>query len=159
MLIASGAGSLLSEHWTSIRRRPHVAFAAILGLLTAFLLVLPAILERLVGIGFAAKLVVSAALLVPPALAMGMPFPTGLRSLAENASAQRSIEWAWAMNAAASVLGSVAAMLIALAWGLNATLAFGATAYLAALLLRRQLLGARAPFCYDQENPKISLES
>jgi len=38
------------------------------------------------------------------------------------------------MNAAASVLGSVLAMVIAIQFGLNVTLACGAAAYLLALL-------------------------
>jgi hypothetical protein len=75
---------------------------------------------------------------------MGMPFPTGLRALAalpapefpagQDAS-DNSVEWAWAMNAAASVLGSVLAMVIAIQFGLTVTLACGAVAYLLALLL------------------------
>jgi len=39
------------------------------------------------------------------------------------------------MNAASSVLGSVLAMVIAIHWGLNITLACGAGAYLAAVAL------------------------
>jgi hypothetical protein len=39
------------------------------------------------------------------------------------------------MNAAASVLGSVLAMVIAIQFGLNVTLACGAAAYLLALVL------------------------
>jgi hypothetical protein len=39
------------------------------------------------------------------------------------------------MNAAASVLGSVLAMVIAIQFGLTVTLACGAAAYLSALLL------------------------
>ncbi len=75
---------------------------------------------------------------------MGMPFPTGLRALAampapefpvgQDASSN-AVEWAWAMNAAASVLGSVLAMVIAIQFGLTATLACGAGAYLLALVL------------------------
>jgi len=45
------------------------------------------------------------------------------------------VEWAWAMNAAASVLGSVLAMVIAIQYGLTVTLACGAGAYLLALAL------------------------
>jgi hypothetical protein len=37
-----------------------------------------------------------------------------------------AVEWAWAMNAAASVLGSVLAMVIAIQFGLTVTLACGA---------------------------------
>ena len=75
---------------------------------------------------------------------MGMPFPTGLRAIAAMpapefpagpAASDNSVEWAWAMNAAASVLGSVLAMVIAIQFGLTVTLTCGAVAYFAALLL------------------------
>jgi hypothetical protein len=77
---------------------------------------------------------------------MGMPFPSGLRALAarssfaaagglKNNDAGNAVEWAWAMNAAASVLGSVLAMVIAIQFGLTATLACGIAAYALALLL------------------------
>ena len=49
------------------------------------------------------------------------------------------LEWAWAMNAGASVLGSVLAIVIAIQFGLNATLACGAIAYFFALALSRSL--------------------
>jgi hypothetical protein len=45
------------------------------------------------------------------------------------------VEWAWALNAASSVLGSVLAMVIAIQFGLHAALACGALAYAAAILL------------------------
>jgi spermidine synthase len=51
------------------------------------------------------------------------------------AFADNAVEWAWAMNAAASVLGSVLAMVIAIQFGLTVTLACGAAAYLLALVL------------------------
>jgi hypothetical protein len=82
---------------------------------------------------------------------MGMPFPTGLRALAasypenglfDQASARKApVEWAWAMNAGASVLGSVTAILIAIQFGLNITLVCGAAAYCLALLLSGTLRG------------------
>jgi hypothetical protein len=80
-------------------------------------------------------------LLIPLGIAMGMPFPTGLRALAGSAetAAGNAIEWAWAMNAASSVFGSVLAMVIAIHWGLTITLATGATTYLAAAALSRTL--------------------
>ena len=55
--------------------------------------------------------------------------------MAENPAAGNLVEWAWAMNAASSVLGSVVAIIIAIQFGLNATLACGAAAYLVALAL------------------------
>jgi hypothetical protein len=50
-------------------------------------------------------------------------------------SSDNAVEWAWAMNASASVLGSVLAMVVAIRFGLNVTLACGAAAYLFGLLL------------------------
>ncbi len=68
---------------------------------------------------------------------MGMPFPTGLRTMEGRDSA---VEWAWALNAAASVLGSVLAIVVAMLWGISATLLLGAAVYLLAAVsgVRRQ---------------------
>ncbi len=92
------------------------------------------------GLPFAAKLAISALILAPLAFVMGMPFPVGLRTLASENTSSNSIEWAWAMNAGSSVLGSVLAIVIAIQFGLNVTLACGAAAYFAALLLKGKLL-------------------
>jgi len=105
---------------------------------------LPGWLVAWVGFGFSTRLLISGVLLIPLGFLMGMPFPTGLRAVAGlpapefpsgQVPADNAVEWAWAMNAAASVLGSVLAMVIAIQFGLNATLACGAAAYLLALLL------------------------
>ncbi len=75
---------------------------------------------------------------------MGMPFPSGLRALAAARGDSNTIEWAWALNAGSSVLGSVLAMVIAIQFGLSWTLACGALAYLVAFLflpaLRKSLV-------------------
>jgi hypothetical protein len=52
---------------------------------------------------------------------------------------ENAVEWAWAMNAGSSVLGSVLAMVIAIQFGLNVALACGAAAYLIAILFSRTL--------------------
>jgi spermidine synthase len=140
MLLSSGLGSLLSRRW--FRRPTSVAWAiaVIVIALLACVFVLPRLLETLVGLSFAIKLLISALVLLPLGLAMGMPFPSGLRALShstdpEETAKHGAVEWAWAMNAASSVLGSVLAMVIAIQFGLNVTLACGAAAYLLALLL------------------------
>ena len=118
----------------------------IASVLLVYIVILPSILNRLVGAPFPAKLVISAIVLAPLGFAMGMPFPAGLRALAANRGKDAaSIEWAWAMNAASTVLGSVLAIVIAIQFGLNVTLVCGATAYLLALLLRGKLLVSLLP--------------
>ena len=133
MLLSSGAGSLLSRRWLSHSSSAWRPLSFAIAIIIIYVFALPAILNALVGLPFLLKLLVSAVLLIPLGVVMGMPFPTGLRALADR-SDNNSIEWAWAMNAASSVLGSVLAMVIAIHFGLNITLASGALAYLLALL-------------------------
>ena len=149
LLLSSGAGSLFSRSWLSDAGRAWVPLIFLMIAIAVYTWGLAHLLTWLIGLPFPAKLVVSAAVLVPLGFAMGMPFPTGLRALATTAelelpasefgepanTADNSIEWAWAMNAAASVLGSVLAMVIAIHFGLNITLACGGVAYLVALAL------------------------
>jgi spermidine synthase len=147
LLLSSGAGSLLTQR----QRGNDPARGSLLGIaggVMAYVFLLPALLPGLVGLAFPLKLIISAALLVPLGLLMGMPFPTGLRALAcasgsnyalRDSNNGSTVEWAWAMNAASSVLGSVLAIVIAIRFGLNITLAMGALAYLVALLLGGQL--------------------
>jgi hypothetical protein len=122
LLLSSGAGSFAA-------RRPRVGLTivAIIGLVLLDVLLLPWLLSAGVGLAFAVKLMISATILVPLGFLMGMPFPTGLKLLARTGNG--TVEWAWAMNAAASVLGSVAAMVIAIHFGLTATLSCAAFAY------------------------------
>lgn len=150
LMLASGAGSMVSRKWLSQPSRVWIPLVAVVAALLVYVGVLQRLLGALVGLPFLLKLLVSAIVLVPLGFAMGMPFPTGLRWLAgdkveaedatvgpaDGAPSQRNaIEWAWAMNAASSVLGSVLAIVIAIHVGLNLTLTCGALAYLLALLL------------------------
>lgn len=125
MLLSSGIGSV-----TSRNPRTRLTLGAIAGLILLHVLLLPVLLSSAVGLNFGLKLVISAAVLIPLGFLMGMPFPNGLKLLTQSGHA--TVEWAWAMNAAASVLGSVGAMVIAIHFGLTVTLACAAVAYVMA---------------------------
>jgi len=158
MLLSSGAGSLLSRRWLSDTARCWIPLVLLLVAIALYTGVLPALLSSLIGLPFPAKLVVSGIVLVPLGFAMGMPFPTGLRRFAQTSTPElpatefgepattedNAVEWAWAMNAASSVLGSVLAMVIAIHFGLNITLACGGAAYALALALLPTLAPRRA---------------
>jgi len=141
MLLSSGMGSWSSRRGGVSLNLGRLALLTTLGCLGLDIFMLPPILKGLVGLPFPAKLLISAGLIVPLGFCMGMPFPTGLRALARmsdadiSAANSNSIEWAWAMNAGASVLGSVLAMVIAIDFGLNVTLGVAAAAYFSGLLL------------------------
>lgn len=140
MLISSGLGSITSTKWIFHPARLWLPLVLIAAALLIYVGLLPFILNRMIGAPFAVKLIISALVLPPLAFVMGTPFPVGLNAISGGYN-RNCIEWAWAMNAASSVLGSVAAIAIAIEFGLNVTLACGAGAYLVALMLRGKLLG------------------
>jgi hypothetical protein len=156
LLLSSGVGSLVSRR-TSLRRRSlRVPLAIITAALLAYTFVLPSLLASGMGLPFGLKLLVSGTILVPLGFVMGMPFPTGLRAVAgvlpegsrvtwdtpaEPDAAGGAVEWAWALNAGSSVLGSVLAIVIAINFGLKVTLACGAAAYLVAWALSHRVIG------------------
>jgi len=143
LLLSSGAGSLVSRRWLAETRDCWLPLILIVAAILLYVFVLPGLLNALVGLPFLVKLLISGVLLIPLGFAMGMPFPTGLRALSSLPVAQlgaqsessAAVEWAWAMNAASSVLGSVLAMVIAIQFGLNITLACGALAYFVAFAM------------------------
>jgi len=96
----------------------------------------------LVGLPLAARVLVTALAILPAGFLMGMPFPTGLARL--DALHKPSVRWAWALNAASSVLGSVAAIFLAIYFGLRETLLVGAACYAGAALVIRPVRGHRA---------------
>jgi hypothetical protein len=149
LLLSSGAGSLSSRRWLPNAARGWIPLVILVLAIALYTWGLTSLLTSLIGLPFFVKLVVSAVVLVPLGFAMGMPFPTGLRAIADTAAVElpaselgepansddNAVEWAWAMNAASSVLGSVLAMVIAIHFGLNITVACGAAAYLLSLML------------------------
>ena len=146
LMLSSGAGSLWSRLWLPRTNMVWVPLVLVIATLIADVFFLPRSLAAFVGFGFGYRLLISGVLLIPLGFVMGMPFPTGLRSLASISASSvtqsdsgNAVEWAWAMNAGASVLGSVLAMVIAIQFGLNVTLGSGAAAYVLALLLTSAL--------------------
>ena len=69
-----------------------------------------------VGLPLAVKMIATVLMIAPAGFVMGIPFPTGLRLLERRH--EPSVRWAWSLNAAASVLGSVGALVLALYLGL-----------------------------------------
>ena len=153
LMLSSGAGSLFSRRWLPRTELAWMPLVLVILALLGNVFLLPHVLAAWVGFGFAYRLLVCGMLLIPLGFVMGMPFPTGLRALAANsvshgaggaAGEDNAVEWAWAMNAAASVLGSVLAMVIAIQFGLTVTLTCGLAAYVLALALLPTLRLRRA---------------
>ena len=123
-----GKGEMMTRFFT----RGLLAVAAIVSVL-AF--VAAPISAFGVGWRLPLKVLVTVCLIAPAGFLMGIPFPTGLTRL--EARYPQAVRWAWALNAAASVLGSATAIFLAIYIGLRATVLVGAALYLCALLVLR----------------------
>jgi hypothetical protein len=125
MLAFSGTGSLLSER---IIQNSKKKFMAALALICLILIFYSAMLQRLImqmlGTPLAAKLFAAVVIIAPVAFLMGMPFPTAIRAIDV-----RSVPWAFAVNGAASVLGSILAVIIASELGYFTVLIAAAVCY------------------------------
>ena len=134
LLVSSGTGSFMSH---KVVGDQNGRLATVLGLVVAGVGLLAAIIQPVltagVGLPLAVKMLATVVMLAPVGFVMGIPFPTGLRLL--EMRHQPSVRWAWSLNAAASVLGSVSALVLALYFGLVQTMLIGAGLYLAALVL------------------------
>lgn len=142
LLVSSGVGSFFSRRILADSDQ-HLAtvLVVIFGLTCVLAVTLPSLLSSGVGWPLALKMLTSVALVGPLGFVMGMPFPTGLRRL--RARFAPAIQWAWSLNAAASVLGSVTAIMLAIHLGLRLTLLSGGVLYLIALVLIRVSSGRK----------------
>jgi len=132
MLLSSGVGSYLSARWMGQAGNSRLLATLVGVAATVSALALLATPLNEVGVGWPlpVKMLVTACVIAPAGFLMGIPFPTGLSQL--DSRFPRAVRWAWALNAAASVLGSAGAIFLAIYIGLRATMLVGAALYLAA---------------------------
>lgn len=121
LLAASGIGSRYSA-----RIDTRVVFLGIVGWLLLDILVLGRVTGTLAVLPVGARVIVTALLIAPLGFFMGMPFPKGALRVGE------LVDWAFAVNGAASVLGATLIVLIAFTSGFNEALLAGGVLYLAA---------------------------
>lgn len=136
-LLFAGAGSLHAQHWlartpdageSAIAARTRWAVRAIvLGVLWQFVA-----FYCLMEFGAAWPVWMRALLgllgIAPLAFAMGLPFALGLSRLTRTAPA--FVPWAWGLNGCASVVAAILAVLLAMGFGLRATLLVAVALYL-----------------------------
>lgn len=131
MLVSSGAGSFRSRDLVRGERGLIKILGCVALLIAVLAPLVSSLLTALVWLPLPMKVVITVALIAPLGFLMGMPFPAGLKRL--ELWHAPSVRWAWALNAAASVLGSVGALASGIYLGLVQTLIIGALFYLAAL--------------------------
>jgi hypothetical protein len=100
---------------------------AVLLILILWLLLWPFVQDRFLALTPFLRILIVAAGVLPLGLAMGMPFPLGLRAVV--AVDQQQVPLAWAVNGVMSVGGSVLAVTVAIRFGYPAVIVAGGVAY------------------------------
>jgi spermidine synthase len=133
MLVFSGLGALVSERvLPRMRTIMPILFVAIGGLLTAYAFYINNALDAIGALPYGVRLIVSFAIIAPPAFLMGFPMPTAMTTLGRLGKEHMFI-WAWGVNGCFSVIGAAAAPVIATNFGLGAVIEIAGFAYLLAL--------------------------
>lgn len=137
-LVCSGLGSATAG---ALRAGPRIAAGAcvlVVVLLIVQALILPDLLRDTLAYTENMRLLVTIACIGPVAFAMGVPFPSGLKVLRDDAPGM--IPWAFGVNGAASVLASILSIMLAMEAGFRAVALLAALLYLlAALTVPRRL--------------------
>jgi len=135
LLVSAGLGSALTRRIPIERsaRMLRILVLGVLGMVAVIALGWPPVFEALVGLQRPARIAIAVVALTPVGLLLGTLMPLGIRRLAEDRAPL--IPWAWAVNGATSVLGSILAMVVAINNGFTATILLGGLCYVVALLL------------------------
>jgi hypothetical protein len=126
LLISSGIGSRFARQMDD-----RLVFLFIAGWLVLDAVVFHHIITAAGALSLAPRMLVAAGLIAPLGFFMGMPFPKGTLRVGE------LIDWGFAVNGTASVIGSVVVLMVAFVWGFTVALILAAAFYLIAFALLR----------------------
>ncbi|MDF1544007.1 MAG: hypothetical protein P1R58_02760 [bacterium] len=124
LLVSSGVGSRYSSKFNDA-----VPFFGIFIWLLLDIFLFGSLTGMLISLPIFWRAVVTALLITPLGFFMGMPFPKASRKVGE------LVDWGFAVNGAASVLGATFVVMFAMEFGFTAALILAAIVYLMAYLL------------------------
>lgn len=130
LLLSSGVGSRFSSRFND-----RVPFYCIVILLMLEVTLFRPFTGLLTGFSLIPRVIISMILIAPLGFFMGMPFPKAAQKVGE------LIDWGFAVNGVASVIGSTAIILITINYGFNVAMLLGALLYFSAYLLMNRLKG------------------
>jgi len=124
LLVASGIGSRFAGRFGAL-----TPFAGVIAWLLLDIALFSRFVDTLGGLTAAPRILLSVAVIFPLGFFMGMPFPKGALRVGER------IDWGFAVNGVASVLGSTAILLVSMNGGFGMALGVGAGFYAIAMAL------------------------
>lgn len=142
VLLSAGAGSYLFQRF--FRDGSEMRWLATIPILLGTcllleLLIMPVVFHAFLGSSKLIRFCISGLLIAPLGLILGIPFPMGIRIL--GMKAPEIIPWGWALNAYATVIGSILCVIFAISLGFRMNFAIAFLAYAAGFVLFRLALG------------------
>ena len=132
LLVFTGAGAALSERLgRSARHTLRAALPLVVLTLGLTALITPALFSAALGWSLTWRLTLSVVTLAPLGVMLGVPFPAGLRLVSEEAPSL--VPLAWGVNGFFTVIGTVGALMLGMAFGFRVVLACAALCYLVSL--------------------------
>ena len=137
LLLAGGLGSAYAKRFkaSGIGDRLMIILPSIVGLVLLTAWGLPALVQAAMPLTLNLRIAIAAAVAFPFGFLMGMPFPLGLRAAATRENGP-PVSALWGLNGVASVVGSIATVVIAVVGGFTVTFIVGAACYATAWLTR-----------------------
>jgi hypothetical protein len=133
LLIFTGIGSYLASSIQKVSRNTlSCALLGVVGMILLTILVTPLILTWALGLALPWRVATAIAVIAPLGILLGVPFSTGLRLVSEEAPLL--VPWSWAVNGFFTVIGSVGAMILGMAFGFTTVLIIAVVCYAAALI-------------------------
>jgi len=131
LLIGGGIGSDVAGRWPNATKPKRligvIVLVVVLILLWQF--IWPWLNQSFLGLQTFGRGLVAVVSILPLALLMGIPFPLGLQFVGQFEQGDRHVALAWAINGIMTVVGSVAAVTVAMLSGFNSVLLVGAGVY------------------------------
>ncbi len=137
LLVSTGLGSALSGRLSAPFAPKALPAALALAVATiVFIVASPSLFAVLLVQPLWVRVAVTVAVLAPLGLILGMFFPIGIRTV--EAIDPRLVPWAWAINGCTTVVGTIAAVMLAMALGFDTVMLIAVAIYITgALALRR----------------------
>jgi hypothetical protein len=133
LLMFTGLGSYLAGRLRgTARQRLRRVIPWLLVVLAATALLTPPIFQAALGLPLSSRVAIALAVIAPLGVMLGMPFPTGLRIVADEAPGL--VSWAWGINGFFTVIGTILALMFAMIFGFLAVLMMAGACYVAAWL-------------------------
>ena len=136
LLISSGVGSLLAGRAQAPIQAIRIAVIGIFIFTIAFNIGIGPLSSALLAAPLVLRVGIVMLIIIPIGLSMGVMFPSGIRLL--EGRSQLFVPWAWGINGALSVVGSILSLYLAMKVGFVSLIWLALVVYLAAFLAARR---------------------